>query len=65
MNLTRTEDHSLIVMNNGCLLAVGGDDGSIEEYDVANDKWSIKEENLDDKPCGGFIVMKYYLNQNE
>ena len=60
MNHSRS-DYSLIVMNSGFLLAIGGSPGSIEEYDVANDKWTIKEENLDDKPCGAFIMMKYYL----
>ena len=53
-------DHSLIV-KNGSLIVVGGDVASIEEYDVANDTWTVKEENLDDKPCGGFIMRKYYL----
>ena len=42
-------DHSLLLMNNGFLLAVGGNVGPIEE------------DNLVDKPCGGFIMMKYYL----
>ena len=53
--------HSLIV-KNGSLVAVGGDVGAIEEYDIANDTWTVKEENLDDKPCGGFIMRKYYLD---
>ena len=52
--------HSLIV-KNGSLVVVGGDIGFIEEYDVANNTWTVKEENLDDKPCGGFIMRKYYL----
>ena len=54
-------DHSLLLMNNGFLLAVGGNVGPIEEHDVVNDTWTVKEDNLVDKPCGGFIMMKYYL----
>ena len=57
-------DHSLLVMNNGFLLAVGGNVGSIEEHDVINDTWTVKEDNLDDKPCGGFIMLKYHGPQS-
>ena len=61
MNHGRT-GHSLLV-KNGSIVVVGGEHSSIEEYDVANDTWTVKVENLDEIPEGGFIMMKYYLEQ--
>ena len=52
--------HSLLV-KNGSLVAVGGKEGCVEEYDVVNDIWSVKEEYKDEKPIGGFVMFKYYL----
>jgi len=58
----RSGHHSLLV-KNGSLIVVGGNVGAIEEYDFVNDTWFIREEqeNLDEIPEGGFIMMKYYL----
>jgi len=59
MNKERS-GHSLLAIN-GSLIAVGGSLSSIEEYDVDNDTWTIKEENLDPHPHGAFSMMKYHL----
>ena len=50
--------HSLLTIN-GSLIAVGGDVGTIEEYNIANDTWSVKHNNFHDiqKAEGGFIMM--------
>ena len=37
-----------LLIKNGSLVVVGGD--AIEEYDVANDTWTVKVENLVDYP---------------
>ena len=53
--------HSLIVLN-GSIVAVGGNVGSIEEYNVVDDTWTVKEETLDEISEGGFIMMKFYFD---
>ena len=52
--------HSLLCVN-GSLVAVGGNVGTIEWYDVVSDTWSVREVIPGDNPCGAFIMMKYYL----
>ena len=59
MNKERS-GHTLLAIN-GSLIAVGGNLSSIEEYDVANNTWNVKEDYLDPRPRGAFIMMKYYL----
>ena len=53
--------HSLIVLN-GSIVAVGGNVRSIEEYNVVDDTWTVKEETLDEISEGGFIMMKFYFD---
>ena len=47
------------------LLAVGGKVETIEEYDVANNTWSIFEENQGGTPQGGFLMTKDHLVSDE
>ena len=51
-------------MKNGSIIAVGENLQAIEEYEVDNDSWFIREEqeDLDDISEGGFIIMKYNLH---
>ena len=56
--------HDLLVMN-GSLVAVGGDEGdgeSIEEYNMADDIWTVKQENLGQDLDGAFVMLKCFLN---
>ena len=57
--------HSLLIKNES-IIAVGKKLQAIEEYDVDNDSWFIREEqeDLDDIPEGGFIIMKYNLHDD-
>ena len=48
-----------LLVKNGSLVVVGGD--AIEEYDVANDTWTVKVENLVDYPEDAWVMMKYYF----
>ena len=65
MNKARA-GHDLLVLN-GSLLAVGGDEEgeTIEEYNVARDTWTVKEENLVHDVDGAFVMMKYFLEQDD
>ena len=45
------------------IVAVEGKVGSIEEYNVQNDTWTVKEETLDEiSEEEGFIMMKFYFD---
>ena len=65
MNKARA-GHDLFVLN-GSLLDVGGDEEgeTIEEYNVARDTWTVKEENLVHDVDGAFVMMKYFLEQDD
>ena len=63
--------HDLLVMN-GSLVALGGDrrvEGgvrtrpTVEEYNVTDDTWTLREKKLDKDHRGAFLMMKYYLDQ--
>ena len=43
------------------IVAEGCKEGFVEEYDIASDTWSVKEEYKDEKPIGGFVMFKFYL----
>ena len=46
---------------------LGGDEEgeTIEEYNIADDIWIVKEENLDQGVDGAFVMMKCYLEQDD
>ena len=61
--------HDLLVMN-GSLVAFGGDSRveggvrtkpTVEEYNVTDDTWTLREEKLDEDHVA-FLMMKYYLD---
>ena len=59
--------HDLLVIN-GSLVAVGGDEGdgeSIEEYNVAEGIWTVKQENLGQDLDGAFVMMKCFMDQED
>ena len=52
---------------NGSLVAFGGDGRrrrkpTVEEYNVTDDTWTLREEKLDEDHRVAFLMMKYYLD---